>query len=238
MSKKTLRWFTALALICTGVAGCSTAPQTSSDSQAKAESQPETLPEFILQLPGPPEVGSSEDKQDHQALLKLQQTRTHQECVRAATEVKISLSNYYGKPYGILTNHQVNQLTPFFEKASRYAWKYLHLAKEQWKRVRPYDAHADLHPCIRKEKSFSYPSGHSTMSRYYYEMLVVLFPDKKDVLLARSDEIAKDRTIGGVHYPTDIRDGKQLGEEIFHAVDQDQHLTEQLQQLKKKLMLH
>jgi acid phosphatase (class A) len=200
-----------------------------------ASAQKNTLPEFVENYPGAPAIGSTEDVSDHDILLNLQKTRTAKECARAATEVKISLASYYGLPYGILTEKEVARLTPFFQEVSELAWPLIGQAKRKWKRVRPYDAHNDLHPCVSKETSFSYPSGHSAMSRYYYLILLNFYPDQKATLLMRSDQIATDRTIGGVHYPTDIRDGKILGEQIYEYLVKNSHLQEKIDQFKSTL---
>jgi acid phosphatase (class A) len=204
---------------------------------AKIVSQPEPIqtPDFINRFPGPPAVGSPEAEVDHQALLHLQKTRTAHECARAATEVKISLQTYYAKPYGSLTKKQMTELAPFFERVSDPAWKLIDSAKKKWKRVRPYDAFSDVHPCISKERSFSYPSGHSAISRYYYKILVRLYPEKQKELLKRSDQIATDRTIGGVHYVTDVRDGKRLGEEVYDYLVANENLDQLIDEFKSTL---
>jgi len=97
---------------------------------------------------------------------------------------------------------------------------YIGDAKKHWSRLRPYLTHPDLTPCIKKESSFSYPSGHSALSHYYMHILEVLLPNKKAAIDARADQIAYDRLVGGVHYPSDIRDGKLLGDEIYDYVSQ------------------
>ena len=39
-------------------------------------------------------------------------------------------------------------------------------------------------------------------------------PVRRAAFLARADEIAQDRVIGGVHHPTDVAAGKVLADEI------------------------
>jgi len=64
---------------------------------------------FVYQLPGAPTPGSPERQSDYQALLTLQQTRTAQDCTRAASEVTITLATFCGPPYGPLTTAEVKQ---------------------------------------------------------------------------------------------------------------------------------
>jgi acid phosphatase (class A) len=57
----------------------------------------------------------------------------------------------------------------------------------------------------------SYPSGHAASAFTLAALLGEIFPDKKEALLEQAAEIAENRVIGGVHYPSDIAAGKQLG---------------------------
>ena len=47
-------------------------------------------------------------------------------------------------------------------------------------------------------------------------MLSDIVPERRAEFFAKADEIALDRVIGGVHFPTDIAAGKVFGDR-FHA---------------------
>ena len=166
-------------------------------------------------LPGAPAQSSPEDVKDYQTLLELHKTRTKADCARGASEVKINLENFYGPAYGPLTAAEVKKWQPIFDKLANLAWPLIGIAKDKWQRPRPFNAHADLTPCVKLEKSFSYPSGHAAMSHYFMHLLEQLKPEQKDAIVARAEQIAHDRNIVGVHYPSDVRDGKVLGDEIY-----------------------
>jgi acid phosphatase (class A) len=196
-----------LALVLFSFAGCA--------SHSTAPAQIQTPAPFVYHLKGMPEKGSAEEKQDHDTLLKLQNTRTPAECARGVTEVKITLGSFYGPPYGPLNAKEVAALSESVNQLTQDVWPLIGDAKDHWARLRPYVTYLDLSPCAKKEPSFSYPSGHSAIAHYYMHVLTELFPDRKAAIEARADQIALDRTIVGIHFPTDIRDGKLLGDQIY-----------------------
>jgi len=88
-------------------------------------------------------------------------------------------------------------------------------AKNFWKRPRPYT----VNPALARgaddlEKSFSYPSGHSTRGTVFALVLADLFPDKRDAILAVGRDIGWRRVEIARHYPTDIYAGRVLARAI------------------------
>ena len=192
------------------------------------------LPPFAFHLSGPPKLNSPEDQKDYEVLKELQKTRTEEDCTRAKTEIKTTLGTFYGKPYGPLSEVEVAELTHLFEILSKEAWPLINHEKKTFQRPRPYVSHDDLDPCVKHEPSFSYPSAHAAVSRFYMHILIDLFPDRKDALEKRAEQIAYDRNLAGVHYPSDVRDGKNLGEEIYQYLAKE----EQFKKLISTQALH
>jgi acid phosphatase (class A) len=93
----------------------------------------------------------------------------------------------------------------------------VNLVKNYWKRPRPYVVDPDLIEG-KAEKSFSYPSGHSTQSMTLALVLTDLFPDKRAALLARAREIGWHRVELARHYPTDIFAGRVLAQAIVREM--------------------
>ena len=201
---------------------CASHSTVSSETHATSESgATERLGTFTFHLDGPPKLGSPEDENDYETLSRLQRSRKDEDCVRARTEVRMSLGTFYGKPYGPLTEVEVAELTHLFEILSKEAWPLINHEKKAFQRPRPYVIHDDLSPCVKTEPTSSYPSAHAAVSRFYMNILMTLFPDRKDALEKRAEQIAFDRNLVGVHYPTDVRDGKRLGEEIYQYLAKD-----------------
>lgn len=101
----------------------------------------------------------------------------------------------------------------------------IYLAKRIYKRPRPYLTRTELTPCIDKESSYAYPSGHTALARLFARLLSRIYPERTAAFLERADEIAENRVLGGVHHPTDLISGKKLGDAMSVEVS-DQELME------------
>jgi acid phosphatase (class A) len=158
-----------------------------------------------------PVVGSLEEQKDIETLLDYQNTRTEEQCAKASIEDKVSLEIFFGGKDGVLTNAEIKKAKKHLTLKMAITALNIEVAKRHFNRARPYITHPEIKPCIPLEKSKSYPSGHTTLSRMYAIVLGEIFPDRKEQLLERANEIAMHRVLGGVHHPSDIEAGKILG---------------------------
>lgn len=165
-----------------------------------------------------PALGTPEGQKDLDALIKYQETRTEEECAYAASQDSISLESLFVNNNGPLTKREAKKLK--WKMAFVYAEAGYNIlkAKKLYDRPRPYDSHAVLSPCIPEETSMSYPSGHTTLGRVLGRTLSEIYPERAEAFMKRADEISKNRMIGGVHYPSDVKAGKILGDEIADVV--------------------
>lgn len=191
--------------------------------------------QFKTQIPDFPKSGSAEQAADEKELRKIQKSRTQKDCERAVSEVTVTLQSTYGKPYGQLNADQVNVLIPFFDQIRHDAGPYIGQIKKGYTRLRPYDYLEDLSPCISREKSFAYPSGHATLATLYSLVLMDLFPKNKVNLKKRAEQIGHDRILGGVHHPTDIAAGKKLGSLLYTELKKSKIFNDDLEKYKKLL---
>lgn len=182
-----------------------------------------------------PQPGSSAQSIDEFALRKFQKSRTERDCERARSEVIVSLQNFYGKPFGPLESKQIETLEPFIDQIRADAGFYIGQVKRNFNRTRPYEYLKDLKPCVDLEKSLSYPSGHATLAVLYALVLGDILPDKSQVLHERSQVIAQDRVLAGVHHPSDIAAGKKLGQVLYNEISQSTRYKSDTEQLKKIL---
>ncbi len=90
-------------------------------------------------------------------------------------------------------------------------------AKDYYKRPRPYTTDPSL-ANGKLEKSFSYPSGHSTESMVLALVLADLFPDQHDAIIAKARSIGWHRVEIARHYPTDIYAGRVLAQAIVREM--------------------
>lgn len=182
-----------------------------------------------------PADDSEQGQQDYRTLQDFQKTRTDAECKRAASEVPVNIDSFYGPAYGPLTKVEVGQLASFFTRVHAEAKKVTQPAKDFWHRDRPFVAHKDLKPCVEKEQTYSYPSGHATSAELFARILLDIFPDRVKAIKKREDQIVDDRAIAGVHYPTDLRAGKLLGDLIYDEMQKNSTYKAELKKLTTAL---
>ncbi|MFZ3230906.1 MAG: phosphatase PAP2 family protein [Pseudobdellovibrio sp.] len=191
--------------------------------------------EFKKQIPDFPSEGSPAQAADEAQLRMLQKSRTKTDCERANTEVEVTLQSLYGKPYGPLTAQQVTALQPLIKHIREESGPYIGQIKNSFNRPRPYDYLSDLKPCLPKEQSLAYPSGHATLAALYGIVLSDLLPKNKIELEKRAEQIGLDRILGGVHHPSDVLFGKKLGLLIYAELKKSITYNDDIEAYKKSL---
>ena len=178
-----------------------------------------------------PAKGSVEEAQDFETLLKFQENRTEAECASAASEKTATLKHLFAGPNGPLTKKEALLVSPFVLKHYAEAGINIYIAKTVFKRPRPYLANPQIHPCIPFEKSYAYPSGHTTVSRVFARVLSRIYPSRAAAFMKRADEVAHNRILGGVHHPSDIEAGKKFGDILANKVMNSKKFTTELKRL-------
>lgn len=177
-------------------------------------------PGTIRKMLGPyPPLGSAESLKDFDVLLEYQRTRTEAECEEASLEESANLISLFGGPKGPLTKKEAKRLQLRFLTVYAEGGANIYLAKKIFKRPRPYLANTELKPCIDREGSYAYPSGHTALARLFARLLSRIYPERAGAFMERADEVATNRILGGVHHPTDIVSGKKLGDALANEVD-------------------
>ncbi|OGS60076.1 MAG: hypothetical protein A3J79_04675 [Elusimicrobia bacterium RIFOXYB2_FULL_62_6] len=171
----------------------------------------------LREVPAAPEDGSAQDREDFRVLLDWQARRTGEQCAKAKAEMSHSYEVFFGE-ISPFDSPAPAAVTAFFKNVgedSVAAHKYL---KDVYQRQRPFVRDERVKPCIPRVQGLSYPSGHATMSRLFALILGGLEPARKKEFLARADEAALNRVIGGVHHPTDIAAGKALADTLYKSL--------------------
>jgi acid phosphatase (class A) len=168
------------------------------------------------QFAPPPVPGSGEQEADIAAIMAWQNKRTEADCEKARTTAAAGYEFFWGKA-SPFPEPLPDEVKDFFERLSLDLDEAVTVMKKRWERPRPFVAYpGQAEPCIKKSSGFSYPSGHSSFSRVFANVLSDIVPERRAEFFAKADEIAQDRVIGGVHYPTDIAAGKVFGD-LYHA---------------------
>lgn len=165
-------------------------------------------------FPAPPADGSRADKADLAAVLKRQQERTPADCARAGAGAHADYTEFFAdiSPFPLPLPERAAQI---FNRVKIETDGVVVDVKSRFKRPRPFLRDSALDPCLGRIRGLAYPSGHATISRVFALLLSDLVPSGKKVFLARADQAALDRVIGGVHHPSDIEAGKKLADRLY-----------------------
>ena len=85
------------------------------------------------------------------------------------------------------------------------------------------------------EKSFSYPSGHSTETMVLALVLAELLPEKHNDLLAHARLMGWHRVQIARHYPTDIHAGRVLAQAIVREFNKAEAFQKDRAEVKTEI---
>ncbi len=169
-------------------------------------------------LAQPPQKGSDQQKADEEELLKLQESRSQADCDQAKFEVLVSLQNFFGVPNGPVPEPTVKKLAPFFEQLRNDGDYFIQRLKIDYPRQRPFLYLSSLNPCVPKEVTGAYPSGHAVLSKLFALVLADIFPKQKEVLETRAQAIADHRILSGMHHRSDVDAGRRLATLVYEEL--------------------
>ena len=188
----------------------------------------------INDFPPPPAAGSAQDDADLAAVLQWQKDRTVAQCAEARAQEDESFASFFGgvSPFPAPLPPEVGA---FFKRAGSDADNANRYIKNIYKRERPFLRSAELDPCLGRIQGFSYPSGHAAASRLFGLILSDLLPRQGAIFMRAADQAALNRVIGGVHYPSDMQAGRDLGDILFRKLRQNPAFVSDMAALTKFL---
>ncbi len=189
-----------------------------------------------FEISPPPGPGSAKYKQDFTELHQWQNSRSREDCEIADTQSRMDLNSFFGPMTGILASSEMNAVRAILTEVKATVSKTVDPFKEDYARPRPYNVDSTLKPCIYKPGGErAYPSGHAAMGITLSRVLVELFPEKKEMLLEQGIQIGMNRVLGGVHHPSDVKAGQNLGDDIFLALKRNAKFKTDLAEAKSHL---
>jgi acid phosphatase (class A) len=178
---------------------------------------PDGKPDAVTLLAPPPLPDSTEQAADMAEVQSVFHSAPSNDVAVAFTERKFSVFNFTPVVGLFFQSNSLPKTTAFFERVQKQAEIVTDNAKDFYKRPRPYVVDPSL-ASGKLEKSFSYPSGHSTESMVLALVLADLFPDKHDAIIAKARSIGWHRVEIARHYPTDIYAGRVLAQAIVREM--------------------
>jgi len=174
---------------------------------------PADQPDAVALLAPPPLPDSPEQAADMEEVRAVFHASSSNDIAAAYSEKTFSAFNCTPAIGAFFQSNNLPKTALFFNCVQADAAAITDNAKDFYKRPRPYVTDPGL-ANGKLEKSFSYPSGHSTDSMVFALVLADLFPDKHDAIIAGARSIGWHRVQIARHYPTDIYAGRVLAQAI------------------------
>jgi len=233
------KWLSGLALM----AALAIFPLHAQDSMMEATPaastyQPHYLttgePQPLTLLAPPPLPDSPEQAAELAEVETVCHSAPSNDVAVAFSEKKFSIFTFTPAIGDFLQPGKFPKTEEFFHKVQKDAASVTDGAKDFWKRPRPYVVDPTL-LAGKPEKSFSYPSGHSTESMVLALVLADLFPDKHDAIIAIARNIGWHRVEIARHYPSDIYAGRVLAQAIFREMKKNPNFQHDFAESKSEL---
>jgi acid phosphatase (class A) len=168
-------------------------------------------------LAPPPLPDSPEQAADLAEVRSVCHVASSNDIVAAFSERKFSVFNFTPVIGEFFQPGKLPQAAAFFNRVHQDTERATDDAKTLWKRPRPFLVDPTL-ASGKLEKSYSYPSGHSTESMVLALVLADLFPARHDAILAEARSIGWHRVEIARHYPTDIYAGRVFAQAIVQEM--------------------
>jgi acid phosphatase (class A) len=191
-------------------------------------------PDSTVILAPPPLPGSAEQDADMAEVVAVHQACTSNEAAVAFSEKKFSVFNFTPAVGEFFQPGRFPRTEAFFEQVQKDAAAATDTAKDFWKRPRPFVTNPSL-ASGKLEKSFGYPSGHSTESMVLALVLAQVFPEKSEDIFGIARDIGWHRVQIARHYPTDIYAGRVFARAIVREMKASAEFQKDLAEVKKEI---
>jgi acid phosphatase (class A) len=191
-------------------------------------------PNAIELLAPPPLPDSPEQAADMAEVQAVYHAATSNDIAAAYSEKKFDIFNFKAAIGDFFVAGKFPKTEAFFEKVQKDAEAVTDKAKDYYQRPRPYVTDPSL-VNGKLEKSFSYPSGHSTESMVLALVLADVFPDKHDAIIAEARTIGWHRVQTARHYPTDIYAGRVLAQAIVKQMEKNDDFIKDIAEVKAEV---
>lgn len=192
-------------------------------------------PDAVTLLAPPPLAGSPEQTADLDTVRRAMHDATSNEVAAAFSERSFTVFNFTGTIGAYFIPANLPKATAFFKRVQHDAANVTNAGKNFWQRPRPFVVDTNLASGPPLEKSFSYPSGHSTETMVLALVLAELLPEKHDDLLAHARLMGWHRVQIARHYPTDVHAGRVLAQAIVREFKKSEAFQKDLAEVKAEM---
>lgn len=191
-------------------------------------------PDTVALLAAPPGPDSPEQAADLETVRAVYHAASSNDIAAAYSEKKFSVFNFSTEVGPYFQSNSLPKTTAFFQKIQSDAAMVADVEKDYFMRPRPYTIDTNL-ANGKLEKSFGFPSGHSTESMVLAVVLADLVPDNRDAILAHARSIGWHRVQIARHYPSDIYAGRVLAQAIIRHMKQSPAFQRDFAEVKTEL---
>lgn len=229
--------------------GCATGPGASRKPTAVPEIAPgflagylpkSALPDSLALLPPPPAEGSAAFAADEDAYQTTRRLRDTPRWMLAVQDAKLDFpdpAHTFSCALGTaITEEHTPSLYMIMRRALVDGGMATAAAKKHYQRLRPFMAHNEPSCTPQDEpqlrKSGSYPSGHSAAGWTWALILAEVAPERSDSILQRGYAFGQSRVICGVHWQSDVTEGRVIGASAVARLHSDPVFLADLQAAK------
>ncbi len=180
----------------------------SSSAFATAYFDAKTISPTLLNAPN--QKNSKEWNEDVNQIVKLQKNADKNEVAKADKEKNLTPEELTLAIDKNLTRESYPKLYIMLDRVAETSNATSFGAKSFWLVKRPHSETNKIKALIEKSYSPGYPSGHSCYAFAMARILAEIFPDKRNELMKRAEEISIHRVLVGLHYFQDAAAGKEL----------------------------
>ena len=193
------------------------------------------LPDSLALLPKPPTEGSAEAVADLAVYRATRALRDTPRWALATSDDNLKFpkaADTFSCALGIpISQEATPHLNMLLRRSLIDAGLSTYGAKDTYQRVRPFAAlnEGSCAPAAEAAlaKDGSYPSGHAALGWGWALLLAELAPDRADAVLQRGHAFGQSRVICGVHWQSDVDNGRVMGAAAIARLHADPRFTAQ-----------
>jgi acid phosphatase (class A) len=177
------------------------------------------LPNSLTLLPAPPAAGSAALATDEAVFASTRASMSGPRGALAAADNELGFpkaADRFACALGVsITPERTPHLVTLLRRSFVDAGLSTYAAKDHYVRQRPFAQHATAtcvpHEEVKLAKDGSYPSGHAALGWAWALILAEMAPERADAILARGLAYGQSRVVCGVHWQSDVDQGRVMG---------------------------